>query len=371
MAVDVAEGQPPAQVPSVARSPRRSTGMAPGTKHEGTEDTGAVALVGPDDPFRTWRALQEVDGPQPDPSAPPTPTEADLAALDVLDEPLLVLSEGYIGRDRRRLGIRAALNRVSFPSRRTILRLDVLTVLAVLAVVVGASLVIAPRLRATPRPVSATLPADPLDSVPIVEPTPTTTPTTVPTAAPTAASSATPTTSIPSAAPPAAAAAPAPDPTSPDGMGAAALALVRYPWQRLPGYSIQFLPIADAPSPGFYGNTSFAWGKAGGVSTLYVYPGETVDHLAGITAFEIAHEVDAAYVEPQGGHEQIAAILGVHPASWAPECDCAEQGYLSGWYAAAFSNYWSPGVGAWSTLAPPPSGAVLAAVQPWLDPKVS
>ena len=83
------------------------------------------------------------------------------------------------------------------------------------------------------------------------------------------------------------------------------------------------------------------------------------------------HEVDAAYVEPQGGHAQISAILGINPPSWAPECDCAEQGYLSGWYAAAFSNYWSPGVGAWSTLAPPPSGAVLTAVEPWLDPRLS
>ena len=153
-------------------------------------------------------------------------------------------------------------------------------------------------------------------------------------------------------------------------MGAAALALVRYPWQQLPGYSIKFASIADAPSPGFYGNTNFTWGKPGGVSTLYVYPGETVNQLAGITAFEIGHEVDAAYVEPLGGHDQIAAILGIHPASWAPQCDCAEQAYLSGWYAAAFSSYWSPGVGAWSSLAPLPSGAVLTAMQPWLNPRV-
>ena len=159
-------------------------------------------------------------------------------------------------------------------------------------------------------------------------------------------------------------------PTTPEAMGAAALGLVRYPWQKLPGYSIQFLPISDAPSPGFYGNTTFAWGKPGGVSTLYVYPGETVDRLAGITAFEIGHEVDASLVEPQGGHDQIIAILGMHPVSWAPECDCAEQGYLSGWYAAAFSDFWSPGVGAWSTLASPPTGATLTAVQPWLDPRI-
>jgi hypothetical protein len=154
-------------------------------------------------------------------------------------------------------------------------------------------------------------------------------------------------------------------------MGAAALALVRYPWQQLPGYSIRYLPISDAPSPGFYGNTTFTWGKPGGVSTLYVYPGETVDKLAGITAFEIGHEVDASLVEPQGGHDQIAGILGIHPASWAPQCDCAEQAYLSGWYSAAFSDYWSPGVGAWSTLAPPPSGTTLDALRPWLDPRVS
>jgi len=153
-------------------------------------------------------------------------------------------------------------------------------------------------------------------------------------------------------------------------MGAEALALVRYPWQSIPGYTIEFQPISAAPSPGFYGNTTFTWGRTGGTSVLYVYPGETVQRLAGITAFEIAHEVDAAAVQPQGGEAQIEDILNIHPASWAPDCDCGEQGYLSGWYAAAFSNYWSPGVGNWSTLAPLPIGAVLAAVQPWLNPTI-
>jgi len=165
--------------------------------------------------------------------------------------------------------------------------------------------------------------------------------------------------------------APAPAALTPTQLGAEALALVRYPWQSIPGYSIQFLPISDAPSAGFYGNTTFTWGRPGGTSDLYVYPGETVDRLAGITAFEIAHEVDAAAVEPQGGEAQIESILNIHPASWAPDCDCAEQGFLSGWYAAAFSNYWSPGVGNWSTIAAEPSGAVLAAVEPWLNPTIS
>jgi hypothetical protein len=157
-------------------------------------------------------------------------------------------------------------------------------------------------------------------------------------------------------------------PATPAAMGAAALTLVRFPWQRLPGYQINFLPISDAPEPGFYGETTFTWGRSGGVSTLYVFPGETVEQLAGITAFEIGHEVDAALVEPEGGHAQIEQLLQMVPQSWAPTCNCSEQHYLSGWYAAAFSNYWSPGVGQWSVLAPEPSGLLLAAMEPWLDP---
>ncbi|MGH9079130.1 MAG: hypothetical protein ACRDYE_03435, partial [Acidimicrobiales bacterium] len=158
---------------------------------------------------------------------------------------------------------------------------------------------------------------------------------------------------------------------TPDQLGAEALTLVRYPWQQLPGYSIQFLPISDAPSPGFYGNTTFTWGHTGGSSVMYVYPGETVERLAGITAFEIAHEVDAAAVLPGGGETQIEDILNYHPSSWAPDCDCAEQNYLSGWYAAAFSNYWSPGVGNWSQLpVAAPSGATLPEVASWLNPAI-
>ncbi len=351
--------------------------MARGTEFLATTAPDTAA---PGDPFRDWRALQEAAEPSVAPVGPPperpdvlpqgspssVPTREDLRSLDALDDPRLVLSDAYVGIDRRRPGLRA-LARVTYLSRRMLLRLDVLVVVAVLVLVVGGTLVATTRPRSAPA-AAAALPPDPLDALPKSDPVTPTVPSTVP-AAPAAvvATAPSPTGAAPSATPPSA---PAVDPSSPQAMGAAALALVRYPWQQVPGYSIQFLSIADAPSPGFYGNTNFTWGQTGGVSTLYVYPGETVQQLAGITAFEIGHEVDAAYVEPQGGHDQIAAILGVHPASWAPECDCAEQGYLSGWYAAAFSNYWSPGVGAWSTLAPPPSGATLAAVQPWLDPRV-
>jgi hypothetical protein len=282
--------------------------------------------------------------------------------LEDLDEPRLVLSEGYIGRDRRGSGIGARLYRVVFGHRRSLLRLELVLAMAV-AVIAASVLVVdssvhrspvrSDRLR-SPTPLAAAHPA--AAAVPVTTiPTPTTTvPTPTTTTAP-----------VPAAAPAVSSAA-----TTPAQLGAEALTLVHYPWQSIPGYTIQFLPISDAPTPGFYGNTTFTWGHTGGSSVLYVYSGETVQRLAGITAFEIGHEVDASAVEPQGGETQIENILGIHPASWAPDCDCAEQGYLSGWYAAAFSDYWSPGVGSWSTIAPEPTGAVLTAIQPWLNPTV-
>ena len=319
-----------------------------------------------------------------------------------LDDPGLVLSTGYIGPDRRASGPLARLYRATFGARRSLLKLEV-AVVAVVAGLVAASIMLAsgggsaadratktvvkpattsaatPRVEA--RVSTAPPPVAPARHVSTTAPAPTTT-------APVAAAKPAAAVAPAAAAPPQhrhrprRAPAPAPAPTTtappppaadltPSQMGAQALALVRYPWQNIPGYSIQFLPIADAPSPGFYGNTTFTWGQTGGTSVLYVYPGETVDQLAGITAFEIGHEVDAAAVEPQGGEAQIENILGIHPASWAPNCDCAEQGFLSGWYASAFSNYWSPGVGDWSQIAPEPSGAVLAAVEPWLNPTIS
>jgi hypothetical protein len=323
----------------------------------------------------------------PGPAAPGVDTEGPLAPelLADLDDPRLVLSEGYVGTDRRGTGFVARLLRATFTQRRSLLRLEIMVAVALAAVgmALATSVLFAgadgrssgrggrsdhaaesPTRSDTATDKAPVVKAPAVAAQPVAATAPSTTaPTPTPTTAP-----------VPVAAPAAPAAAPAATPAaalSPTQLGAQALALVRYPWQRITGYSIQFLPISDAPSPGFYGNTTFTWGQTGGTSVLYVYPGETVQRLAGITAFEIGHEVDAAAVEPQGGEAQIENILGMHPASWAPDCDCAEQGFLSGWYAAAFSNYWSPGVGDWSALAPEPAGAVLAAVEPWLNPSIS
>lgn len=319
------------------------------------------------------------------------PAEEALPAgiLSDLDDPSLVLSDGYVGPDRRTDGLWAGIRRATFAQRRSLLRLEGV-VLALVVVVVTASVLLVDSASPTHLPTGSAdastararaiaPPASPAAPPPATTPA-TTPPATTPSTASTDPSAVAPVAATPAATTPAPAAASAPPaatapPVStasltPAQLGAQALTLVRYPWQSIPGYTIQFQPISAAPSPGFYGNTTFTWGQAGGTSVLYVYPGETVERLAGITAFEIAHEVDAAAVQPQGGETQIENILGIHPGSWAPNCDCAEQGYLSGWYAAAFSNYWSPGVGEWSPLAPLPTGATLAAVEPWLNPSI-
>ena len=321
------------------------------------------------------------DGARPEIlTRPPHPAEAPVIEealpselLADLNDESLVLSPDYIGSDRRAGDLWGRLKRATFSQRRSLLRLEGL-VAALVVIVVVASVV----LVGSTSPSRGTANAADRGAARASAAPPATTPVTAP-----ATTAPVPSTTTPVTTPPAPVVAPTTPPAppatippvstaalTPSQLGAQALTLVRYPWQSIPGYSIQFQPISAAPSPTFYGNTTFTWGQAGGTSVLYVYPGETVERLAGITAFEIAHEVDAAAVQPQGGEGQIENILGIHPASWAPNCDCAEQGFLSGWYAAAFSNYWSPGVGDWSQIAPMPTGATLAAVQPWLNPSL-
>jgi len=336
---------------------------------------------------------EDVDAPEWAPFPLPVPSlddelpeidPADAGLLADLDEQDLVFSEAYVGPERRRSGFGARIRRATFGQRRSMLRLEVLVAAAALILVIAT--LILPGGGSAPH---ATTPEKTTASRSAVAPTGshTTSPRALGTPSTVAPSTTQPSTSAPTSTAAPAAAAPAAPPSTttptttaptpapseaptPTQLGAEALALVRYPWQSIPGYSIQFQPISDAPTPGFYGNTQFTWGQTGGTSTLYVYPGETVSQLAGIIAFEIAHEVDAAAVEPEGGETQIENILGIHPASWAPNCDCAEQNFLSGWYAATFSNYWSPGVGDWSQVAPEPSGAVLTAIEPWLNPSI-
>ena len=264
-----------------------------------SEDATASAHEAP--PAPSWDQLY-----QGEVGTGPGEEELHAAFRDELDRPGLVLSPDYIGPDRRAPGLRARLARATFRQRRSVFSLE-FAVLGIAVVAVLASLLLVDpgagrsgtasasaarsdaRVATTPR--AATTAPAPTTTAPApttTAPPPTTTAPAPTTTAPTAAAA-------PSA--PAAAVtpatvpvtpAPAPAALTPSQLGSQALALVRYPWQSIPGYSIQFLPISDAPSAGFYGNTTFTWGQPGGTSILYVYPGETVERLAGITAFEIA-----------------------------------------------------------------------------------
>ena len=321
-------------------------------------------------------------------------TESDLADLE---DPNLVLSPGYIGHDRRASGLKARVLRATYSQRRSLLRLE-FVVAAVATVVLMSSVLLVgsgthlsstqsssngagrpsthARTKApTAAPAAVARPATTTPAPTTTAPAPATTVPAPKATTPPPATSVAPT--APASAPAASPAPTAPPTTSPpltpDQMGAQALALINYDWHKIPGYSIQFHPISEAPAPGYYGNTTFTWGQAGGVSDLYVYPGETVQRLAAITAFEIGHEVDAAGVDPAGGHAQIENILNYSPPNgWAPSGDSPEQNYLSGWYSAAFSNQWTTtgGVGEWSQILPEPSGATLTAMQPWLNPAI-
>ena len=175
--------------------------------------------------------------------------EADLPPhlLAVLDDPSLVLSEGYIGPDRRLGGFWARVHRVTFPSRRSLLRLEALVFALVVVVVLGAVALV----RSEPSTPVATA-AGRTGAVPTI-PTPTSAP------------------------------APHPAPT--------------------------LTPPSTASAP------------------------------------------------------STTAPAAVVPTTTPPTTTTPA-------VAAAFSNYWSPGVGDWSDLAPLPTGATLTAVEPWLNPTI-
>src|SRR5664280_1311569 len=227
----------------------------------GKSSVSAVAEAGRSPlPVDAKGAGAELDGP--DEAAPS-------AFLADLDDPELVISEGYIGPERRATGLRARLLRATFGQRRSLLRLDLLVVAAVVVLVAAALLVAGatghngpaagrntalPAAAAQPRPVgpaSSAVRDTPTSTTPVVtapavtDPAPTTT---VPAPAATAAPAPTPVTApgtaaapIPTTPPAPADAAQTPAALTPAQLGAEALTLVRYPWQSIRGYSLQFL----------------------------------------------------------------------------------------------------------------------------------
>ena len=274
--------------------------------------TEAIALLDPDD---TSQFRPELEDPADDDvTHPGTPKSEHAAsaphgrrsqALADLDDPRLVLSDGYVGLDRRRAGGRWSLLRITYLPRRALFRLDALIVLAVIVVIAGAVLVVTARPR-PPGSLEVTVAAQPTRVLGAVPRNPTVATTAV----------ATPCRRQPCRRPPcrpsasAVPAAPVVDPSSPRPWEPPPCTR-RYPWQQLPGYSIQFLPISDAPSPGILRQHQLHLGPAGRDVHDLRLPRRDRRQAGRHHHFEIGHEVDAAYVEPEGGHDQIGA-------SWNP-----------------------------------------------------
>jgi hypothetical protein len=119
-------------------------------------------------------------------------------------------------------------------------------------------------------------------------------------------------------------------PMSAAEMGAAALARLRYPVSAL-GYQITFV----AGRSGLLGKTNCSTH----VVTVYVRPYQTVEQVAFVTAFELAHAVDCGHMT-DATRTAWAAMRGFRPGwTWFPSCTCAEDRYGSGDFAMVFARW--------------------------------
>jgi hypothetical protein len=154
---------------------------------------------------------------------------------------------------------------------------------------------------------------------------------------------------------------PAPTVDTPGSAGAAALATIHYPYEKL-GYQIQFL----APRSGYLGMTYCSQH----LIQVYVNPGESVGTVSFITAFELAHAVDCTYNTAATRATWAQARGFSRSAAWFPPCSCNEDNYGSGDFADVFAT-WLQGPQWWkwrSNLAPPPTSEQLLALMPELEP---
>jgi hypothetical protein len=170
------------------------------------------------------------------------------------------------------------------------------------------------------------------------------------------------TSAIPTVAPPTSVAPPpalAAGPATAVSRGSEALGLLTYSWQRF-GFTLQFL---DGRA-GLLGKTDCGTKEM----TVYVRDGQSARQIAFVTAFEIAHAVDCATMNPQRRQEW-ANLRGFGAGwTWFPSCLCSEDGYGSGDFAMVFANWLVPdgGLGWRSRLARPPS--TLEPLLPYLEP---
>jgi hypothetical protein len=154
-------------------------------------------------------------------------------------------------------------------------------------------------------------------------------------------------------------AAPAATNTIPTGTveerGAAALALITYPWPRT-GYSIVF----TGPNDGLLGLTDPNSKR----TTIFIRPIQSIRDIARVLAHEIGHTVDFT-MTTDAERAEYRRIRGLDDRAWYPSCNgCSDYASPVGDWAETFA-YWLLGDGSFaSQLAPKPTAAQLSALTP-------
>jgi hypothetical protein len=137
--------------------------------------------------------------------------------------------------------------------------------------------------------------------------------------------------------------------------GAAALALIKYPWERT-GYSIGF----TGPNNGLLGLTDPNRKQI----TIYIRPTQSTSDIARVLGHEIGHSVDFTMTS-DAERADYRRIRGLDDRPWYPGCSgCSDYASPVGDWAETFA-YWLLGDGSFaSALAPKPTAAQLTALTP-------
>jgi hypothetical protein len=137
--------------------------------------------------------------------------------------------------------------------------------------------------------------------------------------------------------------------------GAAALALIRYPWERT-GYSIVF----TGPNDGLLGLTEPAQRRM----TVYIRATQSIQEIARVLGHEIGHAVDFTMTS-EAERAAYRQIRGLDDRAWYPNCSgCSDYNSPVGDWAETFA-WWLQGNGTFaSQLAAKPTAAQLTALTP-------
>ena len=140
-----------------------------------------------------------------------------------------------------------------------------------------------------------------------------------------------------------------------ESRGAAALALIDYPWQRT-GYAMVFA----GPNDNLLGLTEPSRKRI----TIYLRPTQTTNDVVRIIGHEIGHAVDFTMTR-DAERADYRRIRGLDDRPWYPTCgSCPDYASPAGDWAETFA-YWLLGDGSFnSQLAGRPTAAQLAALKP-------